>query len=105
VAAPQVSDLAAWTGQAVSQEQGAAVLQVATAQVRAYVRGNGFVDGVPNDELASVITCLAARYLAHPRQIAMDETEGPSAVGFRSSSGSFTVAELFTLNRYRVRAC
>lgn len=80
------------------------MLQVATAQVRAYVRGVGFADGAPNDELAAVILCLATRYLAHPRQLAMDETEGPASVSYRSSPGSFTVSETFVLNRYRQRA-
>jgi hypothetical protein len=106
MAAPTVSDLAALAGTAVSTGQGTAVLQIATAQVRAYVRGQGFnATGEPNDELASVILCLASRYLAHPRQLAMDEAEGPSSVSFRSSPGSFSVSELFTLNRYRVNAC
>ncbi|APE18265.1 hypothetical protein BOH72_26285 [Mycobacterium sp. WY10] len=102
--APTVLELGAFLGRTVAPEQGAAVIQVATAQVRAYTRGVGFADGEPNDELASVILGLASRYLAHPRMIAMDETEGPSSAIWRSSPGSFTVAEIFTLNRYRVRA-
>lgn len=77
---------------------------MATAQVRAYTRDVGFTNGVPNDELASVILCLATRYLAHPRQISLDETEGPASVSYRSSPGSFTVSEMFTLNRFRQRA-
>ncbi|WP_231984010.1 hypothetical protein [Mycobacterium sp. 852013-51886_SCH5428379] len=86
----------------MSAEQAGAVLRVATAQVRAYVRGGP--GWVPNDELASVILGLAARLVSHPRMIAMDETEGPSSASYRSSPGSFTVSELFTLNRHRQRA-
>ena len=103
--APTVADLGVLLGRAVASEQGAAAIQVATAQVRAYTRGEGFTDGVPNEELAAVILCLAVRLVSHPRQMAMDETEGPSSVSFRSSPGTFTLSELFTLNRYRVRAC
>ncbi len=104
MAAPSVADLGAFTGRTVSPEQGDAVLRVADSQVRAYTRGVGYTDGVPNDELASVVLCLAARYLVHPGQIAMDLTEGPSSVNYRSSPGSFTVSEFYTMNRYRRRA-
>jgi hypothetical protein len=105
MAAPTALDLGAFLGRTVSSGQGESVLQVATSQVRAYVRGQGFTDGVPNDELASVVLTLAARYFAHGRQIAMDEAVGPESVSYRSSPGSFTVAEIFTMNRYRVRSC
>ncbi|MGH3640073.1 MAG: hypothetical protein ACRDUX_13705 [Mycobacterium sp.] len=73
MAALSVNDLSEFTGRTVAPEQGAAHLRVALAQVKAYTRGIGFdVDGNPNDELASVALCLAVRYLAHPRQLAMD---------------------------------
>lgn len=102
MAAPTVSELGAFLGRAVTSEQGAAALQVATAQVKAYVRGGP--NWEPNDELASVILTLAARYLAHPRQISMDESEGPASVSYRSNPGSFSLSEIYTLNRYRTRA-
>lgn len=104
MAAPTVSELAAFTGRTVSSEQGGAVLQVANSQVRAYVRGVGYINGEPNAELASVVLTLAARYLAHPRQISMDESEGPASASYRSNPGFFSAAEMFTMNRYRVRA-
>ncbi len=105
MAAPTVNDLGDFVGRAVSAEQAGAALRVATSQVRAYVRGVGFdADGSPNDELGAVVLCLAARYLAHPRIIGLDESERPASVSFRTSPGSFTVAELYTLNRYRQRA-
>jgi hypothetical protein len=103
VATPSVADLVAFTGKAASSEQGEAVLSVANAQVRSYVRGVGYADGVPNEELAAVVLYLAARYLAHTG-VNMDLTEGPSSVSYRSSPGSFSVSETFTLNRFRVRA-
>lgn len=56
--------------------------------------------GEPNDELAAVITTAAARLLANPEQV-------DSGVGSTWTRGSFqgwTLAELFVLNRYRVRA-
>lgn len=74
---------------------------IITAMARAYTRGKGFaVDGTPNDEIAAVITTGSARLLANPEQIR-------TAVGGVQINDGFTgwsLAELFVLNRYRVRA-
>lgn len=63
MAAPTVSDLGALTGRTVSEEQGTAVLSIATAMASAYTRGPGFTDGVPNDEIRAVILTASARLI------------------------------------------
>ena len=71
-----------------------------TLMARAYTRDGGFRDGVPNDEIASVIKTAAARLTANPEQI-------PTTVGTLSVRGGFsgwTLAERLTLNRYRKQA-
>lgn len=104
MAAPTYSDLAALLGRTVSQEQGNAVIQNVTAMVKAYTRGEGFVNGVPNDELRAVILSASCRVFANPRGIEVAETLGPQSVSFRGAFTGWTVAETFTLNRYRKRA-
>jgi len=42
----------------------AAVAQI-TVMVRAYTRGRGFIDGIPNEELSAAITTAAARLAAN----------------------------------------
>lgn len=98
------SDLAALMGRTVSPEQGNAVIQNITAMVKAYTRGEGFVNGVPNDELRAVILSAACRMIANPRGIELAESVGPQSVSFRGAFTGWTVAETFTLNRYRKRA-
>lgn len=74
-------------------------------QAKAYTRGNGFdSDGVPNDELRAVILSAACRMIANPRGIELTESVGPQSVSFRGAFTGWTVAETFTLNRYRKRA-
>ncbi|MCI4675296.1 hypothetical protein [Candidatus Mycolicibacterium alkanivorans] len=73
---------------------------IITAMVSSYTRGRGFVAGEPDDELAAVIICASARLAANPEQI-------PTRVGsveVRGGFNGFSLAELFILNRYRVRA-
>lgn len=104
MSAPTYTDLGALLGRSVTEVQGNAVIQVVTSMVNAYTRGEGFTSGVPNDELRAVVLTAAARLLAHPRQLGMAETVGPESVSYREGFTGFTVAELFTLNRYRKRA-
>lgn len=90
-----------WPG----DDQADAVLVVVTAMAKAYTRGNGFdPDGVPNDELRAVILSAACRMIANPRGIDLAESIGPQSVSFRGAFTGWTVAETFTLNRYRKRA-
>lgn len=104
MSAPTYSDLGALLGRTVTEAQGTAVIQVITSMVSAYTRGVGFIDGVPNDELRAVVLTASARLLAHPRQLGMAEALGPESASFREGFSGFSVAELFTLNRYRKRA-
>ncbi len=108
MAAPQVTDLTnllyGASGQTVDSTQGAEVLSTVTQLANAYTRGVGFTGGVPNADISSVILTAAARLLAHPRQLAVDETVGPDSASFRGGFNGWSVAELYCLNRYRVTA-
>lgn len=104
MAAPTVSDIAGLLGRDVDSAQGVAVLSIVTAMVSEYTRGQGFTNGVPTDGLRAVILSASLRLLANPRGLLIDETEGPSAVSYRSAFAGWTVAELYVLNNYRVRA-
>lgn len=73
---------------------------VVTNMVRAYTRGEGFVDGVPNEEIAAVIVTASARLVANPEQLSSSVGNISNGVGFNG----FNLAELFVLNRYRKRA-
>ncbi|ADG80471.1 putative protein OS=Tsukamurella paurometabola (strain ATCC 8368 / DSM / CCUG 35730 /CIP 100753 / JCM 10117 / KCTC 9821 / NBRC 16120 / NCIMB 702349/ NCTC 13040) OX=521096 GN=Tpau_3899 PE=4 SV=1 [Tsukamurella paurometabola] len=101
--------MAAVTGAAVAaflgqgDEQTVALAEeharIVTAQASAYTRGKGFVDGEPNDEIASVIVTAAARLAAHPEQI----FTSVGNVNLRGSTG-WTVTERIVLDRYREKA-
>jgi hypothetical protein len=73
---------------------------------RAYVRDQGFIDGVPNDEIRSVILSAASRLVVNSPapQAITHEVQGPSSYRHEGAPFSFSVAELATLNRYRRRA-
>jgi hypothetical protein len=105
---PEVSDLTALlygeSGQTVDPEQGAEVLGTVTQLANAYTRGVGFTVGVPNADISAVILTAAARLLAHPRQLAIDETVGPDSASFRGGFNGWSVLETIVLNRYRVTA-
>lgn len=75
-------------------------VQIVTAMVRSYVRGNGFYPGAVADDLAAVIVTATARLLANPEQIASQT--GPVAV--RGGFAGWNLAETFVLNAYRGRA-
>lgn len=104
MAAPTYSDLAALLGRNVTAIQGNAVLQNVTAMVKGYTRGEGFIGGVPNDELRQIILSAACRMISNPRGIEITEAIGPQSASFRGAFTGWTVAETFTLNRYRKRA-
>lgn len=73
---------------------------VITQMARAYTRDGGFVGGVPNDEIASVITTAAARLAANPEQLGT--TIG--TVSIRNGFQGWTLTERLVLNRYRIKA-
>ena len=106
MAAPTPSELGAFLGREVAPEQGAAVLQVVTSMAKAYVRDQGFTDGVPNDEIRSVILSAASRLVSNSPnpQASTFETHGPDSFRHEGAPFAFSVSELMTLNRYRVRA-
>lgn len=106
---PQVSDLTELlygdSGTVVDPEQGAQALATINQLASAYCRGVGFTAGVPNADISAVILAAAARLLAHPRQLAVDETVGPDSASFpRGGFAGFSLIETIVLNRYRVTA-
>jgi hypothetical protein len=106
---PQVSDLTALlfgasSGQTVDSEQGAEVLATVSQLAQAYTRGVGWTGSTPNADISAVILTAAARLLAHPRQLPVDETVGPDSASFRSGFTGWSVLETIVLNRYRVTA-
>lgn len=88
----------------VGAEQAQSVLDICTALVKSATRGNGFVNGIPAEDLRAVILTSAARLWRHPAQIEYGETHGPENIFFRSGFDGFTVAERYAINRYRVTA-
>ncbi|MGA4670439.1 hypothetical protein ACPCG0_11700 [Propionibacteriaceae bacterium Y1923] len=80
-------------------------VQVITAMVKAYTRGNGFdaFGTVPNPDLSAVITMASARLAANPGQLRRTDTSGPFTQVLDGFQG-WTLAELAVLNRYRERA-
>lgn len=75
-------------------------LPVITAMARAYTRGGGFEGDDPQADVGAVITTATARLMANPDQVQYRAGE----VSFQSGFTSWTLAELFVLNRYRKRA-
>ena len=73
---------------------------VVTQMARAYTRDGGFTAGVPNAEIASVITTAAARLVANPEQLG--STIG--TVSIRGAFNGWTLTERLVLNRYRIKA-
>lgn len=81
----------------------AAIAQV-TVMARAFTRGRGFDDSVPNEELSAVITTASARLAANGRQTLARDRVDDVEREIRSSFVGWTLAELAVLNRYRVTA-
>ena len=99
------TQLAAFLGTTLNTSKADAVLSVITALARSYTRGRGFnFYDKPNEDVAAVILSAAARLYRDPSQIVSQETMGPFSVSYRAGFDGWSVAELGTLNRYRVRA-
>ncbi len=75
-------------------------LPIVTAMVSAYTRGQGFLDGVPGDDLAAVVVTAVCRLLANPEQLGYDV----GGVGYRGGFVGWSLAELAVLNTHRRRA-
>jgi hypothetical protein len=105
---PTVADLTGLlygqSGQTVDATRGAEVLSTVSQLASAYTRGVGFTANVPNADIGAVILTASARLLANPSQLLTDQTLGPSSMSYRSAFQGWTVAELTTLARYRVKA-
>ncbi len=82
------------------------MLSIVSALASAYTRGIGFTDGVPNVEIRAVILSAASRLVVNSPapQAVTHEVQGPSSYRHEGAPFAFSVAELATLNRYRVRA-
>lgn len=105
MAAPDAAALGAFLGRTVDSAQAASVVQVITSLAKSYTRGQGFTDAGPNDDIAAVILTASARLISNSSGLQYSESEGPSAVEFRSAFNGWTLPEMFALNRFRVRAC
>lgn len=70
-----------------------------TMMVKAYTRGRGFTDDVPNSDVDAVIFTAAVRYLANPSGLAYRAGTEQVSDAFRG----WTLAETFVLNSYRKR--
>jgi hypothetical protein len=107
VAAVQANDVGALLGDGAPTEAVlASAVQAVTLQARAYTRGEGFDQGdshdEPNDEIAAAILTAACRLARNPGQLSTSETMGPFSFDVRGGFQGFTLAELATLDRYRV---
>ena len=99
---PSPESVAAFLGRGDDPQTVAAAretLPIVTALARSYTRDRGFVGVEPMEDLAAVLTTATARLMANPEQL-------QTRVGEVSVAGwqGWTLAELFVLNRYRVRA-
>lgn len=104
MAAPTASELGAFVGSEVSEDQGNAVINVIKAMASAYTRGRGFTNGEPNSDVRAVIQSASARLLRDTSQIVAQEQMGPFSIAYRAGFDGWSVAELYVLNRYRERA-
>lgn len=99
------TDVAEFLGQGDDAEVVAlagAHLPIVTTFVKAYVRSNGFTDGVPNDDLSTVIMTATARLTVNPEQNKRISVDDYSQT-FTTLDG-FTLPELAVLHLYRRRS-
>lgn len=99
------TDVAEFLGQGDDAEVVAlagAHLPIVTTFVKAYVRSNGFTDGVPNDDLSTVILTATARLTVNPEQNKRISVDDYSQT-FTTLDG-FTLPELAVLHLYRRRS-
>ncbi len=76
------------------------IAPVVTVLAKSYTRDRGFDGNTPNDEIEAVILTASARLTANPEQLSTDV----GSVSIRGGWQGWNLAELFVLNRYRVRA-
>lgn len=102
---PTADDVRAFLGVSESVPTAAveARLTAMGLAVRTYVRGQGFVDGEPNEELASVIVSATARDVANPGYVVASQ-DGPFQRTYARNTGAWTLHELAVLNHWRTRA-
>lgn len=80
----------------------ASIVPLVTTMARSYTRGNGFNGLVPNAEIRAVVLTASARMADNPAGRVgerVDDLENRFVGAF-----SWSLAEQFVLNRYRVRA-
>lgn len=80
------------------------VVPLVTTMAKAYTRGRGFNGNEPNAEIAAVITTASARLSANGTGLMSKKVDDVEYQYSLASSFGWTLAELFVLNRYRVRA-
>lgn len=80
------------------------VVPLVTTMAKAYTRGRGFDGNEPNAEIAAVITTASARLSANGTGLMSKKVDDVEYQYSLASSFGWTLAELFVLNRYRVRA-
>lgn len=85
--------------------QAVSVMSIVSTMAKSYTRGAGFDgEGNPADDVKAVILTATARMLKLPPPGVRSEAMGPFAAEYTGSDFSWTVAEKYTLDRYRVRA-
>lgn len=90
--------------EAVTEGDLATVVPVVTVLAKSYTRGNGFTGNEPNQEIAAVIVTASARLAANGIQVRRKRVDDVETDYALQSSFSWSLAEQFVLNRYRVRA-
>lgn len=98
-------DVSALLDGTVTEAVALSAVQAVTLMARAYTRGEGFDGDQPNAEVAAAILTAACRLARNPGQLATSETYGPFSFDVRGGFQGFTLAELATLDRYRVHGC
>lgn len=106
MAAVDGADVTALLEGAVTEAVTQRAVDYVTLMARAYTRGEGFDQGdnhdEPNPEIAAAITTAACRLARNPGQLSTSETMGPFGFDVRGGFQGFNLAELATLDRYRV---
>lgn len=98
------SDVVALLGSELSTAAVPAAVSQITVMARAYTRGRGFDDGLPNEDIEAVIATGAARLAANGSGTQFRKKVDDVEIEYRSSFQGWTLAELAVLNRYRKTA-
>lgn len=77
-------------------------VQLVTEFVRAYTRGNGFTNMIPEPDVEAAIVTATARSLTNPGGVVQSVTSGPFTESFFKFDG-FSLMEQAVLNKYRRR--